>query len=154
MDEKSSVDLFWPPDPVQPVREEAIHTAIAERELDGNRTNISMAQSSQISGETKGEDNSTSQELRNSKKSQVSTIPSMRNPLAAPATVAGESPHLRHEIRSPLEGNRAKFFTGDYSPVQGEHLLENLSNFDGGSDGGACSGESAGASAKKFEQDE
>uniref|UniRef100_M1DWS6 Uncharacterized protein n=1 Tax=Solanum tuberosum TaxID=4113 RepID=M1DWS6_SOLTU len=89
-----------------------------------------------------------------SKKTQDSTVPSTRNPQVAPARVAEESPHLHHEIRSPLEGNRAEVFAGDYSPVQGENLPENLSNFDGGIDEGAFSSKSAGAPAKKFEQDQ
>ncbi|KAH0675947.1 hypothetical protein KY285_023748 [Solanum tuberosum] len=78
MDGTPPGDRFRPPNPI-PVREEAIHTAMAERELDGTRTNVSIGDSSQIHSTRTSEKISQSYELQDAQKLYEFPIPIMRN---------------------------------------------------------------------------
>ncbi|KAH0635134.1 hypothetical protein KY284_037920 [Solanum tuberosum] len=167
MEEGPSADLFRPPDPstamlnpnIHPsllessskssysssqVREEAIQTAMAERELDGTRTNVHMKDSSQIQGKRTGDKESLSQDRQAGKKSHDFTVPYERKPSAMTARNVSESPQMRHQSRGEMD-------TGVCSPSRGGNTTEVSSKFHGEIAGYETSGDSAGTSAKNFD---
>uniref|UniRef100_M1DQZ8 Bifunctional endo-1,4-beta-xylanase xylA n=1 Tax=Solanum tuberosum TaxID=4113 RepID=M1DQZ8_SOLTU len=167
MEEGPSADLFRPPDPstamlnpnIHPsllessskssysssqVREEAIQTAMAERELDGTRTNVHMKDSSQIQGKRTGDKESLSQDRQAGKKSHDFTVPYERKPSAMTARNVSESPQMRHQSRGEMD-------TGVCSPSRGGNTTEVSSTFHGEIAGYETSGDSAGTSAKNFD---
>uniref|UniRef100_M1DF29 Uncharacterized protein n=1 Tax=Solanum tuberosum TaxID=4113 RepID=M1DF29_SOLTU len=125
MEEGPSADLSRPPDPsttmpnpnIHPpllesssksssqVREEAIHTAMAERKLDGTRTNVHMEDSNQIQGKRIGDKESLSQDLHAGEKSQDFTVPSARNP---PVTTARNGKFNDPSASRQVQGNQVK----------------------------------------------
>uniref|UniRef100_M1DMX7 Uncharacterized protein n=1 Tax=Solanum tuberosum TaxID=4113 RepID=M1DMX7_SOLTU len=114
------------------VREEAIHTALEEKELDGTRIIFSTMDLSQIHGTRAGDKESPSQELHNSKKTQYFTIPSVINPWATTMMNTGESSQRRNHNRRPDEVIQTEFATGNYTPGHGGHLSKVSSAFHGG----------------------
>ncbi|KAH0740536.1 hypothetical protein KY290_033579 [Solanum tuberosum] len=147
MAEELPADRFRPPDPAtlmpkhnihspllesssessynsSQVREEAIHTAMAGKELDGTRTNIYMEESRSIGG-TKSED------IQDSQKSLDFTVPFARNVQATEARSVGESPQIRHQNRTTGEVIRDESDTGDCSHGRGGSIIGNSSTFHG-----------------------
>jgi len=111
------------------VREEAIHTAMAGKELDGTRTNIYMEESRSIGGTKTGVPES--QDIQDSQKSLDFTIPFARNVQATEARSVGESPQIRHQNRTTGEVIRDKSDTGDCFHGRGGSITGNSSTFHG-----------------------
>uniref|UniRef100_M1DH65 Uncharacterized protein n=1 Tax=Solanum tuberosum TaxID=4113 RepID=M1DH65_SOLTU len=111
------------------VREEAIHTTMAEKELDGTRINFSMVDLHQMHDTRTVHKESLSQELPNSPKLQ--DFPSAINPQATATINTGESSQRCHQNLRPDAALRPEFATGDYNPGRGGHLAEVSSAFHG-----------------------
>ncbi|KAH0634835.1 hypothetical protein KY284_037621 [Solanum tuberosum] len=111
------------------VREEATHSALAGKELDGTRTNIYMEESRSIGGTKTGVPKS--QDIQDSQKSLDFTIPFARNVQATEARSVGESPQIRHQNQTTGEVIRDEYDTGDCSNGRGGSIIGNSSTFHG-----------------------
>ncbi|KAH0639205.1 hypothetical protein KY285_035791 [Solanum tuberosum] len=109
------------------VREEAIHTAMTERELDGTHTHISMEDSCQIQGKGAGEKDSQFQDRHNNPHNF--TVPVERN---TQAMVTGDSSQRRHQNRSNIDVIRDDSVIGDCNMGRGGHNVEAASSSQGG----------------------
>ncbi|KAH0634816.1 hypothetical protein KY284_037602 [Solanum tuberosum] len=114
------------------MREEAIHTAMAEREVDGTRTHRSIEESSLNQGTRTGDKETSSQDLHHNPKSYDFTILDARNQQATVASSFGESPQLRHQNHSSEEVIRMESNTGEYNIGRGGHATKTSSTFLGG----------------------
>ncbi|KAH0746223.1 hypothetical protein KY285_007880 [Solanum tuberosum] len=120
-------DRFRPPDHV---REEAIHTAMAERELDGTRMNVSMGDSSQIHGTRTSEKISQSHELQDAQKSYEFPIPIARNQQGGHFTEVSSSFHggnIGREALGDSTGLSAKN-SGNLVSTEEMHLVTQQQN--------------------------
>ncbi|KAG5567975.1 hypothetical protein H5410_065011, partial [Solanum commersonii] len=115
MDGGPPADRFRPPNPV---REEAIHTDMAEKELDGTRTYVPRGDSSQIRGTRANEMISQSHEVQDGQKSSESHILFSRTQSVTAARSVGESPQRRSQDCNIQEVIQPEYAIGDCNTGQ------------------------------------
>ncbi|KAH0695800.1 hypothetical protein KY289_013282 [Solanum tuberosum] len=126
------------------VREEAIHTAMAEKELDRTRTNVYMGDSSQIRDTRANENISQSHAVQDGQKSSEIPIPISLNQPVTAARLVGESPQRRAQDCNIQEVIRPEFAIEDCNTDRGGHPIEVSSSFQGGNIRNEASGHSTG----------
>ncbi|KAH0689099.1 hypothetical protein KY289_016457 [Solanum tuberosum] len=118
-------------------REEAIHTALAEQELDETCTNVSMEDLRQFH-------DTRIPAQQETQKSHDFSVPSVRNLQATVAENVGKSSQKRHQNRSIDEVIQTELAIGVCTTGRGGHPTDVLGNFHGEITGSDNSGESTG----------